>query len=87
MSKKPVIIYGASGYTGRLVCEFLRQYQIPFIAAGRDADRDRHGDLATLELEGFQAVLRQGGQRRVHAQRLFHDALGLLQLLEVLVSE
>ena len=33
-SKKPVVVYGASGYTGRLVCEFLRQYGIPFIAAG-----------------------------------------------------
>jgi short subunit dehydrogenase-like uncharacterized protein len=38
-SNKPVVVYGASGYTGRLVCEFLRQYGIPFIAAGRDADR------------------------------------------------
>ncbi|MFK7957569.1 MAG: trans-acting enoyl reductase family protein [Lysobacterales bacterium] len=38
-SKKPVVVYGASGYTGRLVCEFLRQYAIPFIAAGRDAAR------------------------------------------------
>ncbi len=35
--KKPVVVYGASGYTGRLVCEYLREYQIPFIAAGRDA--------------------------------------------------
>jgi short subunit dehydrogenase-like uncharacterized protein len=33
--KKPVIVYGASGYTGRLVCEYLREYNIPFIAAGR----------------------------------------------------
>ncbi len=33
--KKPVIVYGASGYTGRLVCEYLREYGIPFIAAGR----------------------------------------------------
>jgi hypothetical protein len=36
-SKKPVVVYGASGYTGRLVCEYLREYNIPFIAAGRDA--------------------------------------------------
>lgn len=35
--KKPVIVYGASGYTGRLVCEYLREYNIPFIAAGRNA--------------------------------------------------
>ena len=32
MSKKPVIVYGASGYTGRLVCEYLRELGIPFIA-------------------------------------------------------
>ena len=25
--KKPVIVYGASGYTGRLVCEYLREVQ------------------------------------------------------------
>lgn len=38
MSTKPVVVYGASGYTGRLVCEFLRQYNIGFTAAGRSAE-------------------------------------------------
>ena len=38
-TKKPVIVYGASGYTGRLVCEYLRELQVPFIAAGRDKKR------------------------------------------------
>jgi len=37
--KKPVIVYGASGYTGRLVCEYLREMNVPFIAAGRDGAR------------------------------------------------
>ena len=36
---KPVIVYGASGYTGRLICEYLREYNIPFVAAGRDKAR------------------------------------------------
>lgn len=36
---KPVIVYGASGYTGRLVCEYLREYNIAFVAAGRDKSR------------------------------------------------
>jgi hypothetical protein len=40
-SKKPVVVYGANGYTGRLVCEYLREYNLPFIAAGRDAARVR----------------------------------------------
>lgn len=35
----PVVVYGASGYTGRLVAEHLREYGIPFIAAGRNRAR------------------------------------------------
>ena len=36
---KPVVVYGASGYTGRLICEYLREYNVPFVAAGRDKAR------------------------------------------------
>jgi hypothetical protein len=39
MSNHPVVVYGASGYTGRLVAEYLREYSIPFVAAGRDRKR------------------------------------------------
>ncbi|NUR94714.1 MAG: saccharopine dehydrogenase [Kribbellaceae bacterium] len=39
MSEKPVVVYGASGYTGRLVCEYLRHYHVPFVAAGRSEDK------------------------------------------------
>lgn len=39
MSDKPVVVYGASGYTGRLICEYLREYHVPFVAAGRDEDK------------------------------------------------
>ncbi len=54
--KKPVVVYGASGYTGRLVCEFLRQYRIPFVAAGRNAQRvqetmDRLPGVETADYE------------------------------------
>jgi short subunit dehydrogenase-like uncharacterized protein len=35
VADKPVVVYGASGYTGRLICEYLREYHVPFIAAGR----------------------------------------------------
>lgn len=38
-TSKPVVIYGASGYTGRLVAEYLREYNLPFVAAGRSAER------------------------------------------------
>ena len=36
---KRVVVYGASGYTGRLICEYLREYNIPFLAAGRGEAR------------------------------------------------
>ena len=39
VSDKPVVVYGASGYTGRLICEYLREYNLPFVAAGRSKDR------------------------------------------------
>ncbi|GAA1589082.1 MULTISPECIES: DUF5938 domain-containing protein [Kribbella] len=39
MATKPVVVYGASGYTGRLVCEYLRHYHVPFVAAGRSEDK------------------------------------------------
>jgi len=39
MSENPVIVYGASGYTGRLICEYLRDYNVAFVAAGRDTGR------------------------------------------------
>jgi len=39
MSAKKVVVYGASGYTGRLVCEYLHEFNVPFIAAGRDKAR------------------------------------------------
>lgn len=39
---KRVVVYGASGYTGRLICEYLREFGVPFIAAGRDKARIHH---------------------------------------------
>lgn len=39
MSEKKVVVYGASGYTGRLICEYLREYNVPFVAAGRSQEK------------------------------------------------
>lgn len=59
MNKKPVIVYGASGYTGRLVCEYLREYNIPFIAAGRSADKlnaAMQANVPGIETASFEVV-------------------------------
>lgn len=38
-NKRPVVVYGASGFSGRLVVEWLREYNEPFVAAGRNRKR------------------------------------------------
>ena len=58
-SKKPVVVYGASGYTGRLVCEYLREYGIPFIAAGRSAEKlnaAMKSNVAGIETASYEVV-------------------------------
>lgn len=37
--QRPVIVYAASGYTGRLTCDWLTRLRIPFVAAGRNQGR------------------------------------------------
>ncbi|HEX7481633.1 MAG TPA: saccharopine dehydrogenase NADP-binding domain-containing protein, partial [Polyangiales bacterium] len=37
--RKQVVVYAASGYTGRLTCESLTALKVPFIAAGRNQGR------------------------------------------------
>ena len=53
---KPVVVYGASGYTGRLICEYLREYNLPFVAAGRSTEKiqkamDRLPGIETADYE------------------------------------
>ncbi|CAE6920510.1 Sacchrp_dh_NADP domain-containing protein [Pseudomonas marincola] len=54
-----VLVYGASGYTGKLVAESLAQRKMPFYMAGRTLDRlqnalavveERHGQKVDAEL-------------------------------------
>src|SRR5207248_3012090 len=39
MAKHPVVVYGASGYTGMLVMDWLIDQNIPFTAVARNAKR------------------------------------------------
>ena len=48
----PVVVYGASGYTGRLVVEFLREYNVSFVAAGRSRERIEQGLKYVPGIEG-----------------------------------
>ena len=37
--RRPVVVYGASGFSARLIIEFLREYNVPFVAAGRNREK------------------------------------------------
>ena len=62
-SERKILVYGASGYTGKLISESLGKRNLPFYAAGRSADRiekemkiveerlGRKPDFVTLQLE------------------------------------
>ena len=58
-NSRRVLVYGASGYTGKLVSESLAQRNIPFYAAGRNQSKleaaldtvaERHGSPADAEV-------------------------------------
>lgn len=34
--KKPVVLCGTNGFSGRLIAEFRREFHVPFIATGRN---------------------------------------------------
>jgi hypothetical protein len=56
---KPVVVYGASGYTGRLICEYLREYNVPFVAAGRDSGKLKNAmeaNVAGIETADYEIV-------------------------------
>jgi uncharacterized protein DUF5938/saccharopine dehydrogenase-like protein len=58
-STRPVVVYGASGYTGRLICEYLREYHVPFVAAGRDGGRlkaSMESNVAGIETADYEVV-------------------------------
>lgn len=58
MTEKKVVVYGATGYTGRLVIEYLREYNVPFIAAGRDQGRvqDALDHIPGIETADYEVV-------------------------------
>ena len=74
MTKRPVVIYGANGFSGRLIAEFLREYNTPFIAAGRSAARIKNvmDHVPGIETADFEIVETAGSMEDLI--RLFEGA-------------
>jgi short subunit dehydrogenase-like uncharacterized protein len=60
--KRPVVIYGANGFSGRLIAEFLREYNVPFVAAGRSLTRLQNvmDHVPGIETADYECVETQG---------------------------
>ena len=73
MANEPkVVVYGASGYTGKLIAEFLSASGVKFVAAGRSAER--------LESEMARVPGLKSGDYEV--QGVAHDARSLAALFK-----
>jgi short subunit dehydrogenase-like uncharacterized protein len=81
MSERKVLVYGANGYTGKLVSEALARHRIPFYMAGRSHER-------------LQAALKIVEQRHgapvdaqiVTANNTVEELLPLLQNVSVVIN-
>ncbi len=70
--KRPVVVYGASGFSARLIIEFLREYNVPFIAAGRNREK----------IEDVLAHVPGIGTADYEIVQVDHDVDALASLLE-----
>ena len=70
MAKHPVVVYGASGYTGMLIMDWLIDQDIPFTAVARNAGARQGDDGAARGAAGIGALR----DRRGRAHRRIPDA-------------
>ncbi|HVN43573.1 MAG TPA: DUF5938 domain-containing protein [Steroidobacteraceae bacterium] len=67
-AKYPIVIYGMSGYTGKLIAEYLTKRHLPFVAAGRDRSR-------------LEAALKEApGEHVADVQAVEHEEAALTRL-------
>ncbi len=68
--RHPIVVYGISGYTGKLVAEYLTKRRLPFVAAGRDRAR-------------IEAALKQApGEHQAQIEVVEHDQAAFTRLLK-----
>ena len=81
MAKYPVVVYGASGYTGMLIMDWLIDQDIPFTAVARNARRVKEMmaqrvvrlDSATYEIVEAEQVQDPGERGRPAAMHAQHE--------------
>jgi len=88
-----VVIYGASGYTGKLIAWHLAEYGIPFIAAGRSQERleEQMAGIAELEGHDYQCVAIDHNEEAIgellKGKKIVYNVVGpFMQLAEPVVK-
>jgi short subunit dehydrogenase-like uncharacterized protein len=81
MSERKVLVYGASGYTGKLIAEELARLNIPFYMAGRSRER-LEGALKVVE----QRLGAQADAQIVTAGNTVEELLPLLKGVSVVIN-
>jgi short subunit dehydrogenase-like uncharacterized protein len=72
-TEHPVVVYAASGYTGRLACESLARLRVPFVAAGRN--QARLDDLVReMRAKGGDCIARVAEHTPLGLRSLFRGA-------------
>lgn len=94
MSSRPeVVVYGASGYTGKIICWHLAERGIPFIAAGRNKKRleEQMAKLPALADAEYECVAvdleRKALAKLFEGTRVVYNIVGpFMQLSEPVVQ-
>ena len=73
-ASRDVIVYGASGYTGKLVAWKLAENNIPFVAAGRNQARLEEQMASVTELEGRDYICTEVAHDVTALRELFSGA-------------
>ena len=69
INKHPIVVYGVTGYTGKLIAEYLTRRGLPFVAAGRNREKIA-AELAKVP-----------GDHQVQIEAVSHDERSLNTLL------
>lgn len=69
-----MVLYGASGFSGRLIAEFLREYNVPFVAAGRNRGRVQEVMSRVPGIETADYEIAEAANSCDHLAKLFTGA-------------
>lgn len=86
MSKKKILVYGSYGYTGKLIVNELKKYNLPVVLSGRNEEKLRaqskttHCPYAVLKLEDTSVLIKELVEIKlvIHCAGPFHSTASVM---------